>query len=182
MTSNWQQWWWAQHFHWLWVPVEFLILPLAEPTAEPSCLGMGTIDLETGTKFMGPVDNVYASMVNAMVGAWSMPNTLAGTILSGKYLKVWECFNECWRKEFCYSPCTSTSSRVIRVWIHRRQSRCSWWMKTRTSRSPFERSSNSVYVIGSMWSIAQHNDSQERKSQLSASGFPPMISFSVPSR
>ena len=43
--------------------------PLAELTAEPSCLGMGTIDLETGTEFMGPGDNVYASMVNTMVGA-----------------------------------------------------------------------------------------------------------------
>ena len=43
--------------------------PLAEQRAEPSCLGTGTIDLETGTEIGGPGDNVYASVANAMVGA-----------------------------------------------------------------------------------------------------------------
>ena len=39
------------------------------PLAEPSCLGTGIIDPETGSEIGGPGDSVYASVANAVVGA-----------------------------------------------------------------------------------------------------------------
>ena len=65
---------------------------------KPSCLGKGAINLEMGTNVEGPGDDVYASIVNAMVGAWSTPNT--GTILCGKILKCVKLFQ--WNVEEKY--------------------------------------------------------------------------------
>ena len=61
------------------------------PLAEPSCVGMGIIDPETGNEIGGLGDS------DTGVGAWSTRST--GTLLSGEILKVWNVSMKCWRKD-----------------------------------------------------------------------------------
>ena len=48
------------------------------PLAEPSCLGTGIIDPETGTETGGPEGGVYTSVATAVVGVRSTSTTWSG--------------------------------------------------------------------------------------------------------